>query len=63
MSRKDLFYKLTPGPILVRSMPGPDNNIYLDQILSQVRWPFRRHFTKNLPKEKPQNKENEKKKK
>ena len=33
MSEKGPFYKVIYGPSMLHIMLGPDNNIYLDQIL------------------------------
>ena len=36
---------LLSGPIMLRNMLGPDNNIYLDQILAYTIWPFEVNFS------------------
>ena len=41
----DPFYKLTSGLIMSHNIFGPDNNIYLDQILTYKCWQFLVNFS------------------
>ena len=39
-SQKDPYHKLLSDPNMLSNLLGPDNNIYLEQTLTDKTWPF-----------------------